>query len=167
MREVVLELAAEMAVVVGAVEEVSEARALATRALDDGRASERFARMVRSQGGDERALHEPERMGVAPEKTAVTADRDGFVAGFDPRILGHAVVEMGGGRTALGQSIDVRVGFELHVDPGDRVTAGQPLGTVHAADVDGAAIGAARLQAAAAIEPELWPQKPLIRGRIV
>jgi len=166
LREVVIELAAEMAVVGGVAGAVPEARLLAGRRLDDGRAMERFERMVRSQGGDESVLHAPDRMGVAPETATVTADRDGFLSGFDPRILGHAVVELGGGRTALGQNIDARVGFELHVAAGSPISTGQPVGTVHAADADGMAVGVARLLAAAEVTPEPPPPAPVIRDRI-
>jgi cytidine deaminase len=46
---------------------------------------------------------------------------------MDTERLGRAIVDMGGGRTQLGQAIDTSVGIEMLVRLGDRVAKGYPL----------------------------------------
>ena len=101
--------------------------------------------MVVAQGGDASFLEDSDTSGggppTAPRTTAATAPETGVVAEIDPLPLGYGLIAMGGGRTRQDQQIDHRVGFELAVRVGDRVTAGQPLATVHAADETGLAVG--------------------------
>lgn len=145
LRELVVRLAAEMAVAGGVADALEEGGAMAEAALDGGGAMERFARMVTAQGGDASFLQDPASGGrglpTAPRTTLATAPEDGVVAEIDPLPLGYGLIAMGGGRTRQDQRIDHGVGFELAVRVGDRVTAGQPLATVHAADEAGLAAG--------------------------
>lgn len=145
LRELVVRLAAEMAVAGGLAGALEAGGAMAEAALDGGGALERFARMVVAQGGDASFLEDLDtgRSGppTAPRTTAATAPETGVVAEIDPLPLGYGLIAMGGGRTRQDQQIDHRVGFELAVQVGDRVTASQPLATVHAADEAGLAVG--------------------------
>lgn len=145
LRELVVRLAAEMAVAGGVADALEAGGAMAEAALDGGGALERFARMVVAQGGDASFLEDPDTSGsgppTAPRTTAVTAPETGVLAEIDPLPLGYGLIAMGGGRTRQDQQIDHRVGFELAARVGDRVTAGQPLATVHAADEAGLAVG--------------------------
>jgi thymidine phosphorylase len=50
------------------------------------------------------------------------------------RDLGVAIVELGGGRRKAGDAIDMRVGFSAVKPLGTRVSAGEPLALIHAAD---------------------------------
>lgn len=145
LRELVVRLAAEMAVAGGVADALEGGGAMAEAALDGGGAMERFARMVAAQGGDASFLQDPTSGGrglpTAPRTTLATAPEDGVVAEIDPLPLGYGLIAMGGGRTRQDQRIDHGVGFELAVRVGDPVTAGQPLATVHAADEAGLAAG--------------------------
>lgn len=145
LRKLVVRLAAEMAVAGGVADALEEGGAMAEAALDGGGAMERFARMVTAQGGDASFLQDPTSGGrglpTAPRTTLATAPEDGVVAEIDPLPLGYGLIAMGGGRTRQDQRIDHGVGFELAVRVGDRVTAGQSLATVHAADEAGLAAG--------------------------
>ncbi len=139
LREVVLTLAAEMAVLGGA--EPDEARALsaARAALDDGRALRRMERLVEAQGGDPRVVTEPGLLGVAPVRASVRAPLGGVVGAIEPAVLGRAVVALGGGQQRLGERIDPAVGIDLRVALGDAVEEGGLLAEVHATDPGGAA----------------------------
>ena len=121
-----------MAVAGGAQRDLVAARTAAARALDDGRALERFVRMVRAQGGDPSVIEHPERLPRARVVVECRARRAGIVETIRPRELGRGVVELGGGRRALGDAVDPAVGFVLHVTPGDRIEVGDVLGEVHA-----------------------------------
>jgi len=106
-------------------------RARAEVALDGGQAYERFLRNVEAQGGDPRAVDGEGPLDPAPVIQDVRADQSGTVLEVAPRQLGVALAGLGGGRAKLGDDIDVRVGFEILVGPGDQVRAGDLIGRVH------------------------------------
>jgi pyrimidine-nucleoside phosphorylase len=134
--------------------------------LDSGAALARMVRMVVAQGGDPGVVEDPSRLGQAPRIEEWRAPRAGRVAAIRPRILGEAVVDMGGGRTRLGQDIDLAVGFELLVGPGDAVEAGQPLARIHARDADGDQVGRRALQASFVISEAPEALRPLVSHRV-
>jgi pyrimidine-nucleoside phosphorylase len=152
----------------GRITESPEAGAEQAReVLEGGRAVDRMARMVELQGGDPSVVEEPDRMPRAPTIQVVPADSSGVVQEVSPTALGYGVVELGGGRRRMDDAIDLRVGFRLWVRPGDRVSRGDPLGEVHAADENGAWRGAAILQEAVRFsDGPLGPSSPLIVDRI-
>ncbi|MFO1270783.1 MAG: thymidine phosphorylase [Rubrivivax sp.] len=133
------------------------ARQAATRALADGRAAERFARMVAALGGPRDVLHDAQ-LPAAPVKRAVPAPQGGFVGAIDVRALGLAVVALGGGRRRDGDAVDPRVGLEAVRALGSGVSAGEPLAYVHAADE--AAADAAAQAVASALRIDDQPPTP-------
>jgi pyrimidine-nucleoside phosphorylase len=143
-----LVIAAEMLLLGGLATEPPEARERLERLLGEGQALEMFRRWVAAQGGDARVAEEPQRLPAAPVVRVVEAPREGALAGIDAREVGLAVVALGGGRQRKGEAIDPSVGVVLHAKVGDRVAAGAPLFTVHAADEDAARAAEERLLAA-------------------
>lgn len=166
LRALTIELAAEMAVRGGAASDRAAARTEAARALDDGRARERFARMVRQQGGDARVVEKPELLPRASIVRECRAGRSGVVEALAPRTLGWAVVELGGGRRSVGDRIDPGVGFVLRIAPGDRVAEGDVIGEVHAATEDGARRGAETFAGAVTIGGRAPRPRPLVSHRV-
>src|SRR5207302_1166694 len=55
------------------------------------------------------------------------APRTGVVQRVEPKIVGRAVVAMGGGRLAVDDAVDPTVGFVITVKPGDKIPAGEPI----------------------------------------
>lgn len=166
LRELTVELAAEMAVAGGAAGSLEAARRTAVAALDSGAARERFLRMVDAHGGDA-GLVEAGGLPAAPLVRPVPAPRAGVVAAVAPRELGFALLALGGGRTRQDQEIDPRVGFELQVEIGQAVSAGQALAVAHAADEDRLAAAQRAVSAAVRIGDDDAPRPlPLILERI-
>ena len=62
----------------------------------------------------------------------VTPERAGIVTRVDTRLLGLAVVTLGGGRRRAGDTVDPRVGLADMRGPGDAVGPDRPLAVVHA-----------------------------------
>lgn len=171
LREVVLALATEM-VLLAESAGPGDAGAVRSRlegALDDGSALERFRRMVEEQGGDPAVADDPgAALPGAPEIAALEATSAGWVVEVTPTTLGYGVIELGGGRTGLGQEIDPAVGFVLAVEPGRKVERGEVLGRVHARSRDDLDRGLAALSQAIRIEEEPGRERgrPLISHRI-
>lgn len=167
LEALVVELAAEMSAAAGAEDVGDTHRQRARAALGSGAALERFRRLVEAQGGDSRVLDDPDLLHVAPRRHVVTASRAGTVHAVAPRILGEAVVTMGGGRARVEDDIDRGVGFEVKVRPGQPVERGDVLGIVHARDEDGVAVGTRVLSGSVLIGEGDAPEGlPLVVERI-
>ena len=148
----------------GGVEPSVEAGTLRARdALSRGQGLDRMARLVELQGGDPGVVEDPLRIPRAPEIKMLTALTSGFVGEISPVPLGYGVVELGGGRRQMGDTVDLRVGFVLAVRLGEWVEVGDPIGEVHAADPVGLERGLAILQNAVVLRQE----PPLLEPSLV
>lgn len=125
LREETLSLAAGLLTLAGHAE--PEARALAEHALDSGAAREKFAEMVRAQGGDD----DFSRLPRARRQAVLTAPRDGYLSAFDTQAIGHAAMLLGAGRRAKEDAIDPAVGLVLAAKRGDALHAGDALALLH------------------------------------
>jgi len=124
-------LAARMLVLAGIESEEDAARARVRRALDDGRALERFRMIVEAQGGDPRVIDDTSRLPGGARVATITAPRSGYVTAIHADLVGRAAVVLGAGRARLDSVVDPAVGFLLRARPGDRVAAGDPILEVH------------------------------------
>ncbi len=134
LHEVVMALAGEMLALGDLAPSVAAGRARAEAALEDGRAAEKFARMVAALGGPNDLLEHPGRyLARAAVIKPCTATRPGHIIGMNARDVGIAVVGLGGGRSHADDAIDPAVGFTEFIDIGTQVRTGTPLCLVHAA----------------------------------
>jgi thymidine phosphorylase len=98
-------------------------------ALRDGSAMDVWRRMISAQGGDPDA-----KLPVAAESHEVTASATGVLSRLDAYGVGLAAWRLGAGRARKEDPVSAGAGIVCHAKPGDRVTAGQPLLTLHADD---------------------------------
>ncbi len=161
LRDVSIALAARMLELTGDENGVASA----TAALDDGRALEAFRAMVTAQGGDVRAIDEPDAvLASAPIIQDVPAPRAGNLAHVACKDLGLLSVRMGAGRLSLDDVVDPAVGLEVLVRIGDEVEVGQPIARVHAADRAGADAAAAKVIEALVIGDDPVDAVPLLHA---
>ncbi|MGW4382002.1 thymidine phosphorylase [Kitasatospora sp. NPDC004531] len=95
-------------------------------ALRDGSAMDHWRRMITAQGGDVDAP-----LPVARETHVVPAPATGVLTTLDAYAVGVAAWRLGAGRARKEDPVQAGAGVELHAKPGDTVTAGQPLLTLH------------------------------------
>jgi pyrimidine-nucleoside phosphorylase len=136
--EVTLALAAEMLIAAGVETDRRTASERARAAIRSGRALERFRQLVEAQGGDPRVVDDLARLPGAPVIEDIVAPETGVVTRVEPRRIGHAIVDLGGGRARTDDRIDPAVGFLIRAKPGLRVDRGDPIAQVHAASPDAA-----------------------------
>lgn len=134
LRQLCLELAGEMIRIGGRAGSFEEGKETARQVLSDGRALEKFRQMVRCQGGDDRIVEEPERMGSSRYSRDVLAGRTGFIAETDTREIGRASQHLGAGRLRKEDEIDFTAGIRMHVRIGNFVKEGDVLATLYGAD---------------------------------
>jgi thymidine phosphorylase len=102
----------------GGVAAEGKGASLAAQTLADGRAWAKFQAICEAQGGMRNPPHSTHRH-------PLLADRQGRITGFDNRKLAK-FAKLAGAPEAKA------AGIELHVKLGSRVSAGEPLCTVHA-----------------------------------
>ncbi|HTC23350.1 MAG TPA: thymidine phosphorylase, partial [Gemmatimonadales bacterium] len=165
LMEVTYALGVEMLLLAGVEFDRGAARRRLESSVSSGQALEMFGRVIEAQGGDPTVIEDP---GILPQAKAVEVFRapaSGTVAAVDPRVLGRAIVELGGGRRALTDTIDPTVGFVITVKPGDKIKAGQPLASVFARDAAGITMGLEALRQAITTEGDPSPL-PLVSHRV-
>jgi pyrimidine-nucleoside phosphorylase/thymidine phosphorylase len=131
LRELCLELAAWMFHMGGVADTVAQGKLNAERLLESGKALEKFRQMVALQGGDVRALDDPDKLPRAKYVHDVDSPKDGYLTAMDCEAVGTACVVLGGGREKKEDSVDPAVGIVLHHKVGDRIATGEPIFTVH------------------------------------
>lgn len=135
LEDVVMSLGSEMLLLGNLAENQKTARSMLNRVLETGMAAERFARMVNMQGGPADLVDNPTKyLSRAPVVRALTASSDGCIEFMDTREIGLSIVTLGGGRAAVDDIIDHRVGLSGFCLVGDKLNKGDPLVTIHAAD---------------------------------
>lgn len=166
LMELTYSLGAEMLMLADVTETHLDARAMMEEAITSGRAARKFEDIVAAQGGDAAIVDDPSRLPQAPVRETYASPRDGVVAAIDPRSVGWAVVELGGGRTRMEDAIDPSVGFVVSAKPGDRVKRGELLATVHASDRAGVEVGLKALRQAIVVADQQRVVLPLISRRV-
>ncbi|WP_119286408.1 thymidine phosphorylase [Streptomyces sp. YIM 130001] len=96
------------------------------KALADGSAMDVWRRMIAAQGGDPDA-----ELPHSREQYIVKAPATGVLTRLDAYDVGVAAWRLGAGRARKEDPVQAAAGVELHAKPGDHVTAGQPLLTLH------------------------------------
>ena len=143
--EVTLALGVEMLKASGVEGDDAAARRRLQATITSGAALRKFAEIIEAQGGNPAIVDDPAALPQAACSAVYTAPSTGRVTAVHPKAVGLGVNAMGGGRSKVEDRVDPAVGFVITVRPGDRVETGQPLATIHAADLAGLRTGEAAL----------------------
>ena len=130
-------------------------------ALADGRAMDVWRRMISAQGGDPDAP-----LPTAAETQTVVADADGHLEHLDAMAVGMAAWRLGAGRARKEDPVQAGAGVELHARPGDKVTKGQPLMTLHTDTPERFARAQESLVGGWRIAPQAPARGPVVLDRI-
>ncbi len=96
------------------------------KALKDGSAMDVWRTMISAQGGNPDAP-----LPVAREQLVVSAPSSGTMLSMDAMKVGVAVWRLGAGRSRQGEQVQAGAGIEIHCKPGEVITAGSPIFTLH------------------------------------
>src|SRR5438477_7745992 len=119
LMEVTYALGVEMLLAAGVERTTSKARKKLEGALGSGLAAEKFEQLIEAQGGNPGVVEDASVLPQAKEVEVYKAARTGVVVRVEPKVVGRAVVAMGGGRLKVDDPVDPTVGFVITVNPGD------------------------------------------------
>jgi pyrimidine-nucleoside phosphorylase len=132
LKELTIQLCAHMLELGGIVRNLAAGRKLAHSKLADGSAWKVFQDLVRAQGGDPGQLGQPNGLALAPQKVIWKAKKRGFIGKMNTEELGKILIDLGGGRKKVSDTVDPSVGLIFHKKLGNKVQVGEPLVTVFA-----------------------------------
>jgi pyrimidine-nucleoside phosphorylase len=165
LREVTLAEGVEMLVLAGEKDR-ARARKRLEDALKSGAAAETFRKIIEAQGGNPAVVDDPALLPQAEEVEVYYARSAGTILRVEPRAIGRAVVEMGGGRRKVDDVVDPTVGFVITARPGQKVHTSEPLASIFAKDAAGIELGRRALDAAIEIGEGKASPLPLIQARV-
>ncbi|MFD9221155.1 thymidine phosphorylase [Streptomyces sp. NPDC060064] len=133
------------------------------KALSDGSAMDVWRRMIAAQGGDPDA-----ELPVAREQHVITAPSSGVLTRLDAYDVGVAAWRLGAGRARKEDPVQAGAGIEIHAKPGEPVTAGQRLLTLHTDTPEKFEYALKPLEGAFDIAPSNteFTQNPIVLDRI-
>ena len=163
VRELCLELSAWMLYLGERAASVPEAKTLAAEQISTGRARDKFAEVVRLQGGDPEIVDNPDRLPQAKNSLDVNSPASGYVSEMQCEQVGRACVVLGGGREKKEDAIDSAVGLTVHRKTGDAVRRGDALCSLHYNSTARLAEARHLVETAYRIAAEPPPARALIR----
>lgn len=132
-------------------------------ALKDGSAMDKWRAMISAQGGNPDAP-----LPKAREKEVISAEKTGTVSSMDALKVGVSAWRLGAGRERQGEKVQAGAGIEIHAKPGDHISAGAPLFTLHTDDASRFERAKEALLGAVSISDDgsVAPRLPLVVTRI-
>ena len=162
--ELCLTLGACILTEAGIAENDDEARKMLIRGIEDGSALNKLAQLVEGQGGDKNAVYNTGLLPSAPVRYEAICKQTGYVKHISAADVGLVSMHLGGGRVTKESEIDLSVGLILNKKVGDRVEAGESLGTIHATSMEKAEQAAELLRGCYTIVPDPVEKPAFIKG---
>lgn len=128
-RELSLQLSAQMLWLAGSAQTIEDAYHLAQVALGSGRAYEKFLELCKIHSGRLEELPKPRF------HHQIVAPQSGFLHAMNTEAIGVAGIHIRAGRAKTTDIIEPTAGIEFHFKVGDKIEKGQPLLTLHGADL--------------------------------
>jgi pyrimidine-nucleoside phosphorylase len=131
--KICIEFAAYM-LYLGEIGSLEECKKLAEETLHSGKALEKFAEMVRAQGGEADYIYHMEERYQKPLEKEFCAGQSGYIQHMDTELCGKIAAILGAGRETKESTIDPKAGILFHCKTGDYVTDGTKLATLYSSD---------------------------------
>ena len=162
-----LTLGSRMLIAGGKAAGEEEAEEMLKEKLEDGSALKKLAEFVEAQGGDSRAVYEPDRLPKAKIVRPIPAPSDGCISHIACDEVGICSLILGGGRETKESEVDLAVGLVLCRKVGDPVKAGEPIAMLHADEESRAREAESRYLRACTVTDTPCVCPPLIKAVIM
>ena len=130
-------LSVEILMVSGIEMNEEKAYEMVNEVIENGKALEKLAEMIKYQHGDPNVINDYSLMGTASSEIELVylEEDDCYVDHIDALMIGEAAMNLGAGRATINDKIDHAVGIVLHKKVGDKVTKGESIATIYANDL--------------------------------
>lgn len=121
LKELCVTAASYMLVQSEVFDSLEKARARALEALENGDALNSFKAMIKAQGGDPNVVDRPSLLPKSKDRSAVLANKEGYITQIHTQRLGLSAMALGAGRKVKEDPINYGVGLVLTVKMADYV----------------------------------------------
>ena len=134
LKEVVLELGANMLQLAGKGDSIEENKLKMLETIENGAAYNKLVEMVQNQGGDISYLEDTTKFEKSKYISAIVTRETGIVREINAEEIGKLACYLGAGRVSKEDKIEPNVGIILNKKVGDEVTSGDFLAYICAND---------------------------------
>ena len=131
LKDITIELTAQMILLAGIKEDIQQARQLVTSKLASGEALEKMKQIIEAQGGNPRVADDYSLLPQAHYTMNLLAKQSGYVHEVHALKVGVAAMELGAGRKSIEDKINPAVGITNLAKIGENITVGEPLCQLH------------------------------------
>jgi pyrimidine-nucleoside phosphorylase len=131
LTELCLTLGANMLKISGEVESYQKGYQLLEELIENGKAFEKFKKIVEKQGGDVSYIEDPDKFKKSENSTEIKAKASGYLSQLKALDIGMAAMLVGAGREQKGDQILNEVGVVVHKKYGEKVTKGEKIATLY------------------------------------
>ena len=165
VKDVVLELGANMLKLAGIGEDIEQNKELLMKNIKNGKAFEKFKELVQMQGGDITYLEDVEKFQKAKYIEYVYSEEKGYIRKIDAKEIGKIVCELGAGRIEKEDEIDYSVGLILRKKVSDKVAKGEEIAYIYANDTEKLGIAKQKLLKNIKISEEKVEKPKIVLGK--
>ena len=165
VKEVVLELGANMLKLAGIGEDIEQNKEILMKNIKNGKAFEKFKELVQLQGGDVTYLEDVEKFQKAKYIEYVYSEEKGYIRKIDAKEIGKIVCELGAGRIKKEDEIDYSVGLILRKKVSDKVAKGEEIAYIYANDTEKLGIAKQKLLKNIKISEEKVEKPKIVLGK--
>ncbi len=131
LTELCLTLGANMLKIAGQVENYQKGYQLLEKLIENGKAFEKFKKLVQKQGGDVSYIKDPDKFKKSENFTEIKAKASGYLSQLKALDIGMAAMLVGAGREQKGDQILNEVGVVVHQKYGKKVLKGEKIATLY------------------------------------
>lgn len=164
LKQVVLELGSYMIKLAGLGDNLEENKIKMLENIKNGKAFNKFAEMVKNQGGDISYLEDTEKFTKAKFIEPIKAKKEGYIQEINAEEVGRIACDLGAGRVRKEDEIDHTVGIILNKKVSDEVDIGENLGYIHANNLKKLENAKKKLECIIKIKEEKIEKTPTIFG---
>ena len=117
-----IDLCANILIQSGMSTNKSEAKTLLLKNIENGKALEKFEKMIIAQGGDLNDIYS--KNNFAKNHIAIKSKETGYIKSINTEKIGWALVEMGCGKKVISDTLDHSAGIKTNYKVGDKIFEG-------------------------------------------
>ena len=130
----ICEIFATSMLVLGEKGSEKECADMVKKAIQSGSGLDKFAEMIREQGGDESYIYHTEKFQKALCEKEILADETGYINSMNTELCGKTAVILGAGRETKESNIDNTAGIRFYKKTGEKVEKGEVIATLYSSE---------------------------------
>jgi len=131
VKEVTYKLVADMLILAGVSKSFGQAEIMIDRAIENGKALERFRKGIELQNGNPAIIDDYSLLPQPKHTKEIYAHHSGYIKNINSKNIGYALIEVKAGRKHVDDKIDHAAGLKLLKRIGDKVSKNEKIAELY------------------------------------